>query len=61
MNIWTPEAVQLKSGITIVVELKFGLPNQALNSYVIVGHIYNFDSWRNSYKNLVLTGKCKMR
>ena len=23
---WTPEAVQLKSAITIVVKLKFGLP-----------------------------------
>ena len=36
---WTPEVNQLKSDITIVVEL-----NHALYSYVIVVHIYNFDS-----------------
>ena len=58
---WTPEVVQLKSGITIDVELKFGCLNHALYSYVIVGHIYNFDSWRNRYKNLVLIGKNKVR
>ena len=34
----------MKSGVTIVVELKFGLPNYALYSYVIAGHICNFDS-----------------
>ena len=39
VNMWTPEVVQLKSGITIVVEL-----NHALYSYVVVAHIYDFDS-----------------
>ena len=58
MNTWV---VQLKSGITIVVELKFGYLNDALYSYVIVGHIYNFGNWRNRYKNLVLIGKNKVR
>ena len=53
---WTPEVAQLKIGITIVAELKFGLPKRALYSYVIVGHIYNFDSYKNRYryKHLVL-------
>ena len=35
--------------------------NHVFYSYVIVGHIYNFDSWRSRYKNLVLIGKNKMR
>ena len=35
--------------------------NHALYSYVIIGHIYNFDSWKNRYKDLVLIGKNKMR
>ena len=40
---WTPEVNQLKSGITIVVEL-----NHAFYSYVIVAHIHNFDSWKET-------------
>ena len=32
-----------------------------LHSYVIVGQIYNFDSWRNRYENLVLISKNKIR
>ena len=35
--------------------------NHTLYSYVIVGHICNFNIWRNIYKNLNLTGKKKMR
>ena len=35
--------------------------NRALYSYVIVGHIYNFNSWKNRHKKLVLIGKNKMR
>ena len=58
---WTSLVVQLRSGITVVVELKLGLPKHALYIYVIVSHIYNFDSWRNRYKNVVLIGKNKMR
>ena len=61
LNMWTPEVVLLKSGVTTVVELKFGLPKHALYSYVTVGHIYNSDSRRNRYKNLVLIGKNKTR
>ena len=58
---WTPEIAQLKTGTTIVVELSLDCLNYALYSYVLVGHIYNFDSWRNRYKNLALFGKNKMR
>ena len=61
LNIWKTEVVELKSGVSIVVELNFGLPNYALYSYVIVGHVCNFDSWQNRSKNLVLTGNIKMR
>ena len=57
----TTEVVQLKSGITTVAELNHECLNHALYSYVIVGHIYNFDSWRNRYKNLVLIAKNKRR
>ena len=60
LNMQTSEVVHLNGCITIVVELKFGL-NHALYSYVIVSHIYNFDSWKSKYKNLVLIGKNKMR
>ena len=34
--------------------------NHTLYSYMIVGHIHNFDSWRNRYENTVLIGKNKM-
>ena len=37
----------------IFVISTLGCLNHALYSYVIVGHIYNFDSWRNRSKNLV--------
>ena len=53
---WTPEVVQLKSGITIVVELKFELPKSRFIFYVTVGDIYNFDSWKTDTKNLVFIG-----
>ena len=58
---WTTDVAQLKSGITIVVEINLGCLNHTLYSYVIVGHIYNFGSWRNRYKNLILIGQGKMR
>ena len=58
---WIPEVVQLKSSITIVAELKFGLPNHTLYSYVTVGQFYNSDSLKNRYKTLVLIGKNKIR
>ena len=61
LNMWKPEIVQLKSGKSIVVELTFVLPSHVLHSYVTVDHIYNFESWRNRYKNLVLISKNKKR
>ena len=53
---WTPEVVQLKSGVTIVAELKFELPKSRFIFYAMVGDIYNFDSWKIDTKNLVFTG-----
>ena len=35
------------------------LPKKTLDTS-LVGHIHNFDSWRNRYKNLVLIGKNEM-
>ena len=35
---WTPAIVQLKSGIAIVVELKFGLPKQVLHVFVFISN-----------------------
>ena len=56
LNMWTPEVVQLKSGVTIVAELKFELPKSRFIFYAMVGDIYNFDSWKIDTKNLVFTG-----
>ena len=48
--------------MTIVVHLKLtSRKSRLITCYVIVGHIYNFGSWGNRYKNLVLIGKNKMR
>ena len=65
LNIWTTEFVQLNSGITIVVELKFGLPKshfiQLCDSWLhlqlwqLKEHIKL--KWDNAKHSLTLTRK----
>ena len=52
---WTTEFVQLNSDITIVVELKFGLPKSRFISLcdTIVGHVCTFATVEETDKNKI--------
>ena len=60
MNMNMYEYVNLKILDVYNCNLTYDWLNHTFYGYVIVGYIYNFDSWRNRYKKLVLIDKNKM-
>ena len=60
MNMNMYEYVNLKILDVYNCNLTYDRLNHTFYGYVIVGYIYNFDSWRNRYKKLVLIDKNKM-